>query len=261
MIILAIDTTETTAAAAITDGETPLAARAVTGTLTHSETMLPMILELFGETGLTAADVGLFACSAGPGSFTGVRIGVSLIKGLAFGRVTPDGNKTPCSGVSALEALALNLRGFKCGGADGGGFIACPVMDARRGRFYNALFAMSGGAATRICPDRAVTAAELAAELARDFAGQNILLCGGGAKLAADTLTKATLTQATLTETALAGLHGVRLAPEEVIHQSGVSVAVCAYRDYLGARLYVRDDLTLAPVYLRPPQADRKDFG
>ena len=237
MIILAIDTTETTAAAALTDGETPIASRAVTGTLTHSETMLPIILELLKSSGITPDEVELFACSAGPGSFTGVRIGVSLIKGLAFGRNTAGGAKIPCSGVSALEALAYNLRDLT------GDIIACPVMDARRGRFYNALFAVSGGAVTRLCADRAVTSDELAAELAGQYADRPVCLCGGGTALAA---------------AAFSGSDNVKPAPEGLVHQSGVSVAVCAYRDFIGARKFVRDDLTLAPVYLRPPQAERE---
>jgi universal bacterial protein YeaZ len=238
MIILGIDTTENTAAAALTDGETPIAARALTGTLTHSETMLPMILELFAQTGLSPADVELFACSAGPGSFTGVRIGVSLIKGLAFGRVGKDGAKIPCCGVSATQALAYNLR-------DIDGVIACPVMDARRNRFYNALFEIKNGNAVRLCSDRAIPADELRDELAKNYNGRTVLLCGGGAVLA---------------ESAFAGLDNVKLAPDELLYQSGVSAAVCAYRDYIGAREFVRDDLSLAPFYLRPPQADRKDF-
>lgn len=240
MIILAIDTTETTAAAAITDGETPIIARAVTGTLTHSETMLPIIAELLRESGLTPGDIGLFACSSGPGSFTGVRIGVSLIKGLAFGRTGKSGAKIPCSGVSATHALAYNLRGID-GDCD---FYACPVMDARRGRFYNAMFALSGGIVTRLCGDRAVAANELADELAARYSDKPVFLCGGG------------------TELALTAFGGgpARPAPDELIYQNGVSVAVCAYRDFIGERIYVRDDLTLSPVYLRPPQADRKDF-
>lgn len=239
MVILAIDTTELTAAAAITDGEKPLARRALTGVRTHSETMLPLIIELFDETGLAPGDIELFACSAGPGSFTGVRIGVSLIKGLAFGRTGADGSPVPCSGVSALHALALNLRVLS-----DEPFIACPVMDARRSRFYNALFEVSAGTVTRLCPDRAVSADELAAELAGKYPGRRILLCGGGTKLASD---------------ALAGLPGVAPAPDELLYECGVSVAVCAYRDYIGAREYVRDAMTLAPVYLRPPQAERTD--
>ena len=96
MVILAIDTTELTAAAAITSDERPLAARQITGTRTHSETMLPLLLELFEEAGTSPDDVELFACSAGPGSFTGVRIGVSLIKGMAFGRTDQSGAPVPC---------------------------------------------------------------------------------------------------------------------------------------------------------------------
>ena len=167
MVILAIDTTELTAAAAITRGELPLARRRLTGTRTHSETMLPLILELFEETGLTPDDIELFACSAGPGSFTGVRIGVSLINGLAFGRTDNSGAPIPCSGVSALHALALNLRELTADTSDS--IVACPVMDARRKRFYNAIFEVSGGGVTRLSPDRAISANQLEAELAQRY--------------------------------------------------------------------------------------------
>lgn len=239
MVILAIDTTELTAAAAITRGETPLASRRLTGTRTHSETMLPLILELFEETGLSSDDIELFACSAGPGSFTGVRIGVSLVKGMAFGRTKPDGTPVACSGVSALHALALNLRDI-----GGEPFIACPVMDARRQRFYNAIFQVSDSGMSRLCPDRAISAEELGAELAERYSDRRVLLCGGGTALA---------------EKALSHLPNVSPAPEGLQLEDGVSVALCAYRDFMGAREYVRDAATLAPVYLRPPQAERGD--
>ncbi|HPT86057.1 MAG TPA: tRNA (adenosine(37)-N6)-threonylcarbamoyltransferase complex dimerization subunit type 1 TsaB [Bacillota bacterium] len=239
MVILAIDTTELTATAAITCGELPLAARQISGTRTHSETMLPLVLELLEETGLTFSDIELYACSAGPGSFTGVRIGVSLIKGFAFGRSGKDGAPVPCSGVSALHALAYNLRGL-----GGEPFVACPVMDARRERFYNAMFEVSSGEITRLCPDRAISAEELAAELAQKYLGRRVILCGGGTALAA---------------TAFSHLPNVSPAPGELLPECGVSVAVCAYRDFYGTREYVRDAATLAPIYLRPPQAERSD--
>ena len=117
-------------------------------------------------------------------------------------------------------------------------------MDARRERFYNALFEVSDGQVTRLCPDRAISAEELAAELAERYSDRRVLLCGGGTALA-----KATF----------AHLPNVSPAPDELLLESGVSVAVCAYRDFIGAREYVRDAATLAPVYLRPPQAERGD--
>ena len=242
MVILAIDTTELTAAAAITRGELPLARRRLTGTRTHSETMLPLILELFEETGRTPDGVELFACSSGRVSFTGVRIGVALIQGLAFGRTDNSGAPIPCSGVSALHALALNLRELTADTSDS--IVACPVMDARRKRFYNAIFEVSGGGVTRLSPDRAISANQLEAELAQRYSDRRVLLCGGGTALAAE---------------AFAHLSNVSPAPDELLLECGVSVAVCAYRDFLGAREYVCDVATLAPVYLRPPQAERGD--
>ena len=120
MKILAIDTTAKTAAGAICDNGNVICSFAVTGGFTHSETMLSEIDRLLEKAKLSISDIDIFAVSAGPGSFTGVRIGVSLIKGLAFGR------NVPCVGVSSLEALSRNADGI------GGRFIACPVMDARR---------------------------------------------------------------------------------------------------------------------------------
>src|SRR5574344_1537135 len=113
MKILAIDTTAKTAAGAICDENKTLCSFAVTGGFTHSETMLPEVDRLFEKSGLAPKDIDMFAVSAGPGSFTGVRIGVSLIKGLAFGR------SAACVGISSLDALSENGIGI------GGKFIAC----------------------------------------------------------------------------------------------------------------------------------------
>ena len=215
MVILAIDTTELTAAAAITRGELPLARRRLTGTRTHSETMLPLILELFEETGLTPDDIELFACSAGPGSFTGVRIGVSLIKGLAFGRTDNSGAPIPCSGVSDLHALALNLRELTADTSDS--IVACPVVDARRKRFYNAIFRGVGGrrnpSLSRPRDIRKSTRSRACAALL----GPPGTALRWGTALAAE---------------AFAHLSNVSPAPDELLLECGVSVAVCAYRDF-----------------------------
>ena len=100
MKILAIDTTAKTAAIAIAEGKQLIASATLNAPGTHSVTILPAVDMLLKGSSLTVSDIDVFACSAGPGSFTGVRIGVSLIKGLAFGR------SIPCVGVSTLEALA-----------------------------------------------------------------------------------------------------------------------------------------------------------
>ena len=127
MKILGIDTTAKTATAAIVEDGRLIAITVLNTPNTHSVTLLPMIDGLLKSAGLTLNDIDVFSCSVGPGSFTGVRIGTSAIKGLAYA------NGKPCVGVSSLEALAMNVT------AEDG--IICPVMDARRGQLYNALFA------------------------------------------------------------------------------------------------------------------------
>ena len=142
--------TAKTAAGAICDEDKTLASFQINGGFTHSETMMPEIDKLFAKTKLSPDDIDIFAISEGPGSFTGVRIGAALIKGLAFGK-----NK-PCVGVSSLEALCFNSRAIS------DRFIACAVMDARRNQLYNALFEVNDKTMTRLCDDRLVSAEALA---------------------------------------------------------------------------------------------------
>ena len=104
MLILSLDTTATTATVALLDGERTIASSSVHNKLTHSEKLLPMIDEILRNSGYKIGDVELFAISRGPGSFTGVRIGIATVKGLAFAR------DTATVGVSSLEALAENFR-------------------------------------------------------------------------------------------------------------------------------------------------------
>jgi tRNA threonylcarbamoyladenosine biosynthesis protein TsaB len=183
--------------------------------------MIESILKL---SGYTADDIDIFACSEGPGSFTGIRIGAATIKGLAFGQ-----NKN-CLGVSTLEALAENLVPF-----DG---IICPVMNARRGQVYNALFRYENGALVRLCEDRALSVTELAAELAEK--GLPFALCGDGVtefkRLAPD-----------FAPTSVSAL---------LEDQSAVSVAKVALR--LANAGVSGTDAELVPVYLRMPQAERE---
>lgn len=168
MQILAFDSSALTASVAIWRDGKILSELSSTNGLNHSVRLLPMI-----DTALHLADTSLsetdaFAISAGPGSFTGVRIGISTLKGLAFA------SEKLCAPVSTLEALAYNELGFS-------GLI-CPVMDARRSEFYNALFtADSLGTLQRVTEDRAISAEGLILECK----AQNlpIILCGDGAEL------------------------------------------------------------------------------
>ena len=140
MYILAIDTTAKTASVCVgkdDNGEfTPLSLWTSNCGFTHSETLLPMIDSCLSSSGICADDIDTIAVSAGPGSFTGVRIGVACAKGISFG-LSAKGINHRCVSVSSLEALAENVRNYS-------GYIICPVMDARRSQFYNALFKATG---------------------------------------------------------------------------------------------------------------------
>ncbi|MGN0661063.1 MAG: tRNA (adenosine(37)-N6)-threonylcarbamoyltransferase complex dimerization subunit type 1 TsaB, partial [Oscillospiraceae bacterium] len=141
MIILGIDTSAQTASAAVCSEDRIIACGSVNAKLTHSQTIMPLVTSLLEAAHISLDGIDAFAVSKGPGSFTGIRIGVSAVKGLAFAK------SKPCIGVSTLSALAYNMLGF-----DG---IICPVMDARCSQVYNAVFRISGGAPERLCPDRA----------------------------------------------------------------------------------------------------------
>jgi len=144
MKILAIDTSQKTASVALCDGFRPLAVYTQNIGLTQSEAMLPMIENLLKDAKTDVDDIDMFACTVGPGSFTGVRIGVSLIKGLAFGK-----NKI-CVGVSTLEALAHNI--------DVEGASVASAIDARQDRVYGAFFKIENGMPRRLTEDNVYSA-------------------------------------------------------------------------------------------------------
>ena len=228
MLILALDSTAQVGSVALCQDETLIAEYTINTGNTHSETLLPMVESVLKIAGYTVDDVELFVCTAGPGSFTGVRIGASTIKGIAFGK-----NK-PCIGVSTLEALALN--GVVLDG------ILCPSMNARRQQVYNALFDGNGASLSRLCEDRALAITELGEELMQKYPESPVYLMGDGAKLVYD---------------ALRDTMGARLIllPERLVHQSGYNTAMAGLRLYRGG--VATTDAELSPVYLRPSQAER----
>ena len=227
MYILALDSTAIAATVALCDDEKMLSLTTVENGNTHSQTLLPMVEQTLARFELCPTDVELYACSAGPGSFTGVRIGASTVKGLAFG------TDIPCIGVSTLEALAQNLIGF-----DG---ILCPVMNARRNQVYNALFECRDGVITRLCEDRAIALADLDAELAT-LPDAPVYLAGDGYDLALSHLKTSA--------------DRIRKTPVVLRTQNAYSVAQVALALYEGG---VRtNDRELVPVYLRPCQAERE---
>ena len=224
MKILALDTTADVCSVAVCDDQKLIAEITVNTGNTHSQTLLPAIEQALKLCELCVDDIDAFACSVGPGSFTGVRIGVSTVKGLAYNK-----NK-PCVAVSTLEALAHNL--IACDG------IISPVMNARRNQVYNALFRCTNGAIERLCPDRALSITELDEELAEYQ--QPVFLCGDGYDI--------TVKGSNKTEYK-------RVSPRQRL-QSAYSVAMCA-SDKISKGDTVTDAV-IAPVYLRPSQAERE---
>ena len=156
MKLLALESSAKAASCAVlSDGEPLASAWQATG-LTHSRTLLPMAADLLKNSGLSLADMDAVAVAAGPGSFTGLRIGISAAKGLAWGA------EKPCLGVSTLEAMAWPLCHLE-------GIVVC-AMDARRKQIYNAVFRCEKGLLTRLREDRAISLEDAAADL-RDLEG------------------------------------------------------------------------------------------
>ena len=222
MLILAFESTAKAASAALVrDGKLVSQYSQCSG-LTHSRTLLPMGEDMLKNAELTLGDVDLIAVAHGPGSFTGVRIGVSMVKGLAWAA------DKPCVGVSTLEAMAWH--GLAAGG------LICPVMDARRSQVYNALFRMEDGRPVRLTEDRPIALTELAEELCAYK--ERVFLVGDGAELSFRVLSEL-------------GLPCV-LAPENLRMQSAWGVAMAALDKEPG------NADSLLPVYLRLSQAERE---
>ena len=225
MLILGLDSSAVAGSCALCDinGEkkTVIAASFVNTKLTHSQTLMPMVEDMLKSSGAELKDIDLLAVNSGPGSFTGIRIGVAAVKGIAFAL-----NK-PCAGVSTLHSLAYNLAGFDC--------ITCTVMDARCNQFYNALFEVNAEKITRITPDRAISAADLAEELSR-YSDKKIILVGDGAELAYKSINAENISLTPLT---------IRLQRAE-----NVCLAAAEYETVTARELL--------PMYLRLPQAERE---
>ena len=224
MLLLAFETSAKAASVALFDEEKLLGESYQNTGLTHSQTLMVMAEDLIRQCGYTPADVTHTAVAAGPGSFTGVRIGVAAAKGFAWGK------ELPCHGVSTLEAMALGLGVRE-------GFI-CACMDARRNQVYNALFLAENGELTRICQDRAIALADLKTEL--EHLDGPITLVGDGAALTYQTIS---------------GLD-LMLPPQWRQHQRAVGVGLAALAAI--ARKDEGNAAALTPNYLRLSQAERE---
>ena len=226
MLILAFETSAKAASVALTENGRLLGESYQNTGLTHSQTLMVMAEDLLKQCGKTVGDITAIAVAEGPGSFTGVRIGVAAAKGFAWGR------QLPCYGISTLEAMALSL------GAWEGRICAC--MDARRSQVYNAVFYVNQGKLERVSEDRAISLADLKTEL-EQLSGP-IFLVGDGAELTHKTLS--------------GDIPALVLPPEHRRHQRAVGVALLAEAKALAGE--TGDGNGLNPNYLRLSQAERE---
>ncbi len=227
MKILALDTTASPVSAAILndgflEGEFFLNIKT-----THSQTLMPLVDNILKMTNTAVQDIDVFAVNAGPGSFTGVRIGVASVKGMTM----PLGK--PCASVSTLEAMAYMMP-YNDG-------IVCAVMDARCSQVYNALFSLSEGTPERLTMDRALSIGELEEELA-EMTDKTVYLVGDGAQIC---------------YTAFGERYdNIQLTPMNIRYQHAYGTARAA--EVLAKENKLCSSAELMPLYLRIPQAERE---
>ena len=226
MLILAFETSAKAASAALLEDGKLLGESYQNTGLTHSQTLMVMAEDLLKQCGKTVDDITAVAVAEGPGSFTGIRIGVAAAKGFAWGK------NIPCYGISTLEAMAESLGIFE-------GYV-CPVMDARRAQVYNALFYVNRGGIERVKEDRAIALSELSGEL-QTLEGA-IYLVGDGSDLTYKTLS--------------GELPNLVLPPEHRKHQRATGVAILAAKKAAAGE--TGDGAALQPNYLRLSQAERE---
>lgn len=226
MKILAFDTSAKTSTVAVLENDKILCNASICVGLTHSQTLLPLCDSLLKASEISLNDIDIFAVSSGPGSFTGLRIAIGAIKGMAQGL-----NK-PCVPVSTLEALVYNYYGLSG--------IVCAVMDARCSQVYTATFKVDGGYPQRLSEDEAISIETLGEKLKEysspvTFVGDGALLC----------------------YSVLKDTHSVELAPPKLCNQDAVSVAICA-KNLIDKGIPPISASELMPSYLRLPQAERE---
>ena len=223
MKILSVDSSSVSASVAITENGVTLAENFINNGLTHSQTLMPMVEKTLIEANMSAKDIELFAITNGPGSFTGVRIGIASVKGMA------DALGKKCIAISTLEAIAEPLKKEDS--------IACAVMDARCNQVYTAIF--QGG--KRLCEDKAVLIDDLGVEL-KNY-NKKVVFIGDGSVLCYEKL-KDVVTDISVADENIRYIHASsigRLAEEKV--KNGETPTASA---------------KLVPFYLRLPQAERE---
>ncbi len=222
MLLLCFETSAKAGSVALFEGENLLGESYQLTALTHSQTLMVMAEDLLKQCQRTAAEVTHVAVAAGPGSFTGVRIGVAAAKGFAWGK------ELPCYGVSTLEAMALGL-GIHEG-------VICAAMDARRSQVYNGLFSVKNREFTRIREDRAISLEDLKQDLAG--IAEPVYLVGDGAALCHK------------------NIPDLILPPLFRQHQRAVGVGLAALRKIAAGE--EGNAAALSPNYLRLSQAERE---
>ncbi len=223
MKILSIDSSSITASVAITEKGSVLAENFINNGLTHSQTLMPMVEQTIKESGISIKDIDLFAITNGPGSFTGVRIGIASVKGMA------DALNKKCITVSTLEAIAEPLKNEDV--------IACAVMDARCNQVYTAIFENG----KRLCDDKAVLIDELGEELKQY--NKKVVFIGDGSVLCYDKL-KDIVNECDMADEKIRYIHAksIGFVAEEKIDNGENPI----------------NSTNLVPFYLRLPQAERE---
>lgn len=223
MKILGIDSSAKSASAAVVENGKIISSFYINTGLTHSQTLMPMIDSALKCADLSVDDIGLIAVNKGPGSFTGIRIGVAAAKGIA------DVKNIPCIGISTLESMAYNLTDINC--------IVCSVMDARCNQVYTALFEIKNGNVERITEDSAISIDELK-NILKTYNNLKFLV-GDGAELCYNKL--------------INDVDSLKIAGESVRFQNAAGVCHAAekYNSYISSS-------ELVPDYLRLPQAERE---
>lgn len=226
MNILALDSSASAASVSILKDNFLVGEFYINTKLTHSQTLMVMVENLLKNTMITLDDIDLYAVNVGPGSFTGIRIGVAAVKGMSIAR-----NK-PCVAVSTLYAMAQNL--IMSNG------IVCSVMDARCNQVYNALFECEDSHITRITEDRAISINDLKDEILKY--NKKVYLIGDGADICYNAMS--------------GDLPNIQITPLHLRYQHSYGTAICALEAYSKGECISSE--TLAPMYLKLPQAERE---
>jgi tRNA threonylcarbamoyladenosine biosynthesis protein TsaB len=223
MLICSVDSSATPASVCLLEDDKIIAEYYLNTGFTHSQTLMAMLESVLKISGKSADDIDLYAVNSGPGSFTGVRIGVSAVKGMAYAQ-----NKL-CVEISTLASMAYNFLGNHA--------IICACMDARRRQVYHGLFRVDGDKIERLCEDKAIAVEELLGSLPKD---EEIILVGDGAELVYQS----------------AEDPAIKLAPPNLRYQRASSVALAAVETYNRGK--VVSPAALMPRYLRLSQAERE---